>query len=166
MPTFMRKIAVITRCGAMFRAEKLNELGLGDNRHSYILSLCRNPGISQDALSKKLFINKSNVTRTLATLEKLGYVWREQSAEDKRVTLVYPTQKAVDTLPKIRAVLKEWREFLTEGFTEEEIAVLDESLSRLASRVAVYAEMSEEVLNDEALNDRETGTAGKETDNK
>lgn len=146
MPSFMRKINVISRCGTIFRSEKLKELGLGDNRSSFILTLCRNPGISQDNLSKKLFINKSNVTRTLAALETLGYVRREQSAEDKRVTLVYPTEKAEEVLPEVRAVLKEWREYLTADLSEEELLLLDSSIAKLAKRAAEYAEMSEEAL--------------------
>ena len=40
--------------------------------HTYILNVCRNPGISQEALSQLIFVNKSNVARQLAVLEEKG----------------------------------------------------------------------------------------------
>ena len=148
MPSFMRYINVVGRCAAIFRADRLKGTDLAESQHSYILCVCRNPGISQDALARKLFLNKSNVTRTLSQLEASGYVRREQSPEDKRVTLVYPTEKAEAALPGIRAILKEWREYLTADLTEEERARLEAILPKLAKRAADYAAVSEEAYGD------------------
>lgn len=148
MPSIMRYINVVGRCAAMFRADRLRETGLADTQHSYILCICRNPGISQDSLAKKLFLNKSNVTRTLAQLESMEYVRREQSPEDKRVTLVYPTDRALGILPEVREILKEWREYLTADLTAEEQTQLDTLLPKLAKRAAAYAAVSEEAFGD------------------
>ena len=157
MPSIMRYINVVGRCAAMFRADKLRETGLADAQHSYILCICRTPGISQDALARKLFLNKSNVTRTLSQLESMGYVRREQSAEDKRVTLVYPTDRALAILPEVRGILRDWREYLTADLTAEEQAQLDTILPKLAKRAAAYAEISEE-----AFGDLDAGASGRE----
>lgn len=148
MPSFMRYINVVGRCAAIFRADRLKETDLAETQHSYILCVCRDPGISQDALARKLFLNKSNVTRTLSQLEASGYVRREQSAEDKRVTLVYPTEKAEKMLPVIRGFLREWRSYLTQDLSEEELTRLEEILPKLAKRAAAYAEISEEAFGD------------------
>ena len=50
MTSFMRQINVISRCATMFRANKYKEkgLGIGAGHSSYIMILCRRPGISQD----------------------------------------------------------------------------------------------------------------------
>jgi len=148
MPSFMREINIVSRCGSIFRSEKLKEYGLGENNHSYILILCRRPGISQDALARSLFINKSNVTRTLAQLEADGFVTRTPSERDRRVTLVYPTEKAYSVLPVVRETLRQWREYLTESFTEEERKTLSDLTHRLALRAAEYAELSEDAFGD------------------
>ena len=157
MPSFMREINIVSRCGSIFRSEKLKSYGLGDNNHSYILILCRNPGISQDALARRLFINKSNVTRTLAQLEQTGFVTRRVSEKDRRVTLVYPTDKAYEVLPTVREVLREWREYLTEGFTEEEKKLLLDLTHRLAVRAAEYADLSDDALRDDFAENGEVG---------
>mgnify|MGYP002513349744 CR=1 FL=1 len=97
----MRYINIVSRCATIWRTDKLEGTELGDQHYSYILVVCRRPGISQDAISRRLFINKSNVTRHLTQLEKNGYVERRQSEEDKRVMLVYPTEKAYEVLPRM-----------------------------------------------------------------
>ena len=62
MPSLMRCINIISRCGAIYRSDRLAGTDLGETHHSYILTLCRSPGISQDSLSKKLFINNTLIT--------------------------------------------------------------------------------------------------------
>ena len=106
----------------MYRAEQLKGTDLGPIHHSYILTVCNNPGISQDGLAKSICINRSNVTRQLTYLEEKGYVERKVSENDRRVLLVYPTQKAIDSLPEIRKMLRTWNEYLTEGFPSRNLS--------------------------------------------
>ncbi len=143
MPKFMKNINIIGRCAGMYRTDRLKDTGLGPCHHSYILAICREPGISQDQLAKNICINKSNVTRHLATLEENGYVERRASDEDKRVTLVYPTQKALDVLPTVREVIREWNAYLTEGMDQEELERFAAILSKIADRARDYAQERE-----------------------
>lgn len=143
MPKFMKNINIIGRCAGMFRSDKLKDTGLGACHHSYILAVCRNPGISQDELAREICINKSNVTRHLAALEESGYVERKPSEQDKRVTLVFPTEKALDILPTVRSVIREWNEYLTEGMDEEELERFALTLSRIAERARQYSDREE-----------------------
>ena len=140
MPKFMKNINIIGRCAGAYRSDRLRDTGLGPCHHSYILTVCREPGISQERLAQSICINKSNVTRHLSALEEMGYVERRPSDEDRRETLVFPTQKALDVLPTVRAVIKEWNEYLTEGMDEEELEIFAETLSRIAERARKYSE--------------------------
>ena len=140
MASYMKSINVISRCCSLWRSEKLKDCDIGDCQHSYIYEICRSPGISQDKLARSLFINKSNASRQLAFLEKNGYVERRQSDRDRRVILVYPTEKMLRILPEVRAATLEWKAYLTEGMTEEELTVLKGLLERMAARAAEYAE--------------------------
>ena len=151
MPSLMKCINIISRCGAIFRSDRLAGTDLGENHHSYILTLCRNPGISQDTLSKMLFINKSNVTRTLAGLEAAGYVRREQSEKDRRVILVRPTEKAYAALPGIREMLRDWNEYIAADLTDEEKDSIRDILPKMALRAAEYAEHSGADLGEDVL---------------
>lgn len=141
MTSFMRQINVISRCATMFRANKYKEkgLGIGAGHSSYIMILCRRPGISQDALAKRICVNKSNVTRHLAQLEKNGYVERKQSGTDKRVILVYPTEKAYAIVEEVCGISNEWKQYLMEDFSADEIEMLTDMLHRMAKKAADYA---------------------------
>lgn len=144
----MRYINIISRCSSMWRADKLEGTELGEQHYPYIITVCRNPGISQDAIARKLFINKSNVTRSLTYLESHGFVTREQSSEDRRITLVYPTEKAQEILPQIRSIIRGWNSYITEGFTEEELEMYLDMTMRLAAKAADYAKLSSDAYSD------------------
>ena len=148
MPSLMRYINIVSRCASMWRSDKLEGTELGDQHYPYILTVCRNPGISQDAIARKLFINKSNVTRSLSYLETHGFVTREQSSEDRRITLVYPTAKAEEILPTIRTIIRGWNAYITEGFTEEELEMYMDMTERLAAKAADYAKLSSDAYSD------------------
>ena len=51
-----------------------------------------------------------------------------------RVMRVYPTERALALLPEIERVQAEWQAALTEGFTDEEQAVLEKLLERMLAR--------------------------------
>lgn len=143
MPSISRYINIISRCGSMYRSERLKDTDLGTAHHTYLFTICRNPGISQDQLAKMIYINKSNVTRNLAVLEKNGYIERRPSETDKRVMLVFPTKKAEDTLPLLREIICDWNKLVAEDFTEEELEQLRSMLARIAERATGYADETE-----------------------
>ena len=87
-----------------------------------------------------IYINKSNVTRNLAVLEKNGYIERRPSETDKRVMLVFPTPKAQDTLPLLREIIHDWNDLVAADFTEEELEQLRSMLARIAERATGYAD--------------------------
>ena len=138
MPKLTKLIQVISRCGAMYRTEEFRDLRLCAPHHSYILCVCRDPGISQEQLAERICVDKSNVTRQLAHLEQEGYVERRQSEADKRAYLVYPTQKAVDALPRVRQGLTKWNEYITQDLTPGESEQLAAMMEKVADRARQY----------------------------
>jgi DNA-binding MarR family transcriptional regulator len=103
-----------------------------------VLAIYHNPGISQEQLARHICINKSNVTRALATLEEQGYVERHHSETDKRVTLVYPTKKMIDIYPTVKEISTEWNDYLSADLTEEERALFQKTLEKISARAQTY----------------------------
>ncbi len=136
MATFMKNVNLISRANAQFLEEKLGGGRLKGHHFRYVMAVCSNAGVSQEGLARAMFVNKSNVARQLGFLEEEGLVRREKSAEDARAYLVYPTEAALELLPRIRAVNKLWRDNITCGFTAEEV----ETLSRLTERLVKNAQ--------------------------
>lgn len=140
MSQLTHNITDIARCAAQYRTEELAPLGLKACHGSYLAVICESPGITQDQLAKRIFINKSNVARQLAILEEDGFVRRCPSQEDKRAMQVYPTEKALDILPQVRQVLVNWEALLTQDLDDEEKALLGRMLCKMKSRAADWFE--------------------------
>lgn len=138
MESLMRYISRTSRLAYLYRSHCLKDMGLGGEHHPYIIHICRNPGISQEDLARRIFVNKSNVARQLAILERDGFITRSPGTEDKRQSLVYPTDKAYEVLPRVKEVLKAWNEAITENFTsDQKEAVLASLMKILNNAVAV-----------------------------
>ena len=140
MPQIIKDITEIARCGAQFRNDNLAELDLKGCHASYLLEICRNPGISQDTLARRICINKSNIARQLVVLEEGGFVRRQPSQEDKRAMEPYPTEKTLELLPRIRQILGQWSRYLTQDLTEEEVEVLSRVLTSMKARATIWME--------------------------
>lgn len=134
MEPIMRYINRTTRLGTLYRNEKLKKVELKGIHHSYILNICRNPGISQEKLAKLIFVNKSNVARQLAFLEKKGFIYRTPSPTDRRELLVYPTEKAHEARPIVNDTLRYWNEAILEDFTPDEQEMLISAMKKIMDR--------------------------------
>ena len=144
MPALMFLLNTVSRCGALYHSERLEGTGLKPPHARCISVLCRSPGISQEQLTKKLCIDKSQVARQLAYLEEQGYVTRSPGA-DKRILLVYPTQKAEDAVEGIRQVFRDWNEWLIAGFTQEEQEQFSNLMERARDRALTYVNGGEDL---------------------
>lgn len=126
----------LIRCMNQYRTELLAPMALKSCHASYLLEICACPGISQEQLARRIYINKSNVARQLAILEENGYVTRRPGEEDRRVMRVYPTEKAQAALPRIQEIMGNWEEAVAMGLTaaeREKLSALLEDMTRRAS---------------------------------
>ena len=141
MATIMRKMNVISRCEALFRTERSTQQ-LAGIYHSYVLSVCANPGMSQEQIAKYLCVNKSSVTRHLEFLEKNGYVERRPGTADKREMLVFPTQPMLNVRDEVVAITREWNARLAEDISAEELETFHRVLDRMYGKAVqiVYEE--------------------------
>ena len=140
MPDLMHHVTEIARCAALFRQEELTPLGLKSCHSSYIAAICACPGITQDQLARRIFINKSNVARQLVILEEDGYVERRPSTEDKRAIQVFPTRKAIDAMPEIIRIFRVWESFVAQDLSEDERKSLAAMLEKMKARSADWME--------------------------
>lgn len=140
MSNLTYNIIDIARCTTQYRTEQMAPLGLKACHGSYIYHICAEPGLTQDQLAKRVFFNKSNVTRQLAVLEEGGFVERRPCPEDKRAIRIYPTEKARQELPRIRAILRAWEELMTQDLTVEEVQAVTAALGKMKTRAAQWME--------------------------
>ena len=136
----LRDLTYIARCGAHYRNQELEHLGINGRQAGSLLAICHEPGISQDQLGKRVVLNKSNIARQLAALEDMGLVKREVCSNDRRVLKCYPTEKSLEMLPEIRKVYRTWREQLLQDMTPQEQELLEQLLAKIKTRAGQWME--------------------------
>lgn len=140
---FVGKLNKLSRSIGAYRARRMDEGELLPHHHSLVFAICREEGRSQDTLAQVLMLNKSTVARSLAALEEKGLVERRPVPEDKRVLLVYPTEKMRMLLPRVREVARDWNAAVTEGISEEELSVCESVLARMVEKARALLEEKE-----------------------
>ena len=133
MERIMKYINRVYRASLLDRSEAFAEENLAGQQLSYILQICRSPGLTQDELSARLFVNKSTVTRQVSQMIQNGYIIRHCDPEDRRAKLLYPSEKAREIYPRIMEYLENWNESLTGMLKPEEQDQLLYFLKHLAS---------------------------------
>ena len=136
----MKNINLVSRSAEVFREERLKDCGIRGCQSKYVLVIAQNPGVSQEDISRMLFVNKSNVARQIGFLETAGFVKKVGNDRDRRAVHLYPTEKLLGALPRVKEVLAEWRALVTEGFTEEEKAELQRLSEKMVENARKFME--------------------------
>ena len=122
MSSLMRCINVTARCATLRRSEQLFPVGLTGGQHTYVLNICRNPGITQDQLAKMIYINKSNVARQVAQLEQAGFIERRVDTRSMGFMAEITSKRETNVGELLRQVLPQ--DFIKYGMIPEFIGRL------------------------------------------
>ncbi len=126
----------VYRAAVLDRSAAFAKEGLPGWQVSYILQTCRTPGLTQDELATRLYVNKSSVTRQVAQMIAEGFLTRETDPADRRCKRLFPTAKAEALYPRVIAYLEDWNEALTselEPADQERLVVLLRHLAKTAT---------------------------------
>jgi DNA-binding MarR family transcriptional regulator len=139
----MKMLNNISRSQAIYRQGKVCAEDLQSCHYAFVLSICREPGRSQEEIAAELCVNKSTVARNLNYLEEKGYIERIPSKNDKRQFSVHPSDKMKSVLPQIKSASLEWMELLSEGISEKEMEIFDSVLNRMQEKARKIIENQE-----------------------
>ncbi|AKT40784.1 MarR family winged helix-turn-helix transcriptional regulator [Chondromyces crocatus] len=114
----------------------LRPLGFGMSQMPVLHALGDGGSMSQKDLARWARVEQPTMAEMLGRMERDGVVQRVLNPEDRRGSLVSLTRKARARLPKARAALIALEQELTEGFSEEEKALLSTLLQRVAGKLA------------------------------
>ena len=136
---------MIERTNILYRNNVFSEYGLKGYQANYLLVINKNPGISQEQLTKDMHIDKSNVARGLIKLSESGYIMRIQDTNDLRCILLYPTDIGITLAHKISLIFKKQHDYILQDFDETELAKLMEYLEKLKLRASELLEIERSI---------------------
>ncbi len=128
-------ISVIYRKSQIEINKTLKPYGLISSHFIFLIQLYKGDRVSQDYLSKALYIDKSATARAIKQLEASGYVIRKVNAEDKRSNYVCLTEKALSMRDEFQTILFSWNERLTRGLNGEEYDFIYKLLRQMAGDI-------------------------------
>ena len=121
--------AITNKHANVFLDKKLEPFGLCACHRVFIKMIVQKPGITRDALKNITHVHPSNTTRALDYLEEQGYITKSIKEEDKRICMLYPTDKFKEVYDVLVEAENEWIKVITEGMNEEELELYKKFLS-------------------------------------
>lgn len=113
-------VSMIYRASQGHLDEALKKYELSSGTYPFILALYDNEGISQNALSEYVKVDKALSARAIKKLIELEYVEKTVNSKDSRAYKLYLTEKAKSIVPEVMKALDGWLHIITNGLTEEE----------------------------------------------
>lgn len=106
-----------------FISQQFKKAGIELTREqwSVLAVLWKNDGCSQQVIADETSRDKPSVTRLIDNLVKEGYVERRNDPDDRRLNLIFLTNKGKNIEPSVLESVNETIEIATKGLTEEEI---------------------------------------------
>ncbi|WP_262690680.1 MarR family winged helix-turn-helix transcriptional regulator [Kordiimonas aestuarii] len=114
---------------ASFEAEEGPEVTRAQAK--LLISVWRNPGISQQALAQRLDIATMSVCRQIDALEERGMIERRPSDTDRRVKCLYVTEKTSPIISTVMNHVHEISEMFLDPLSAEERKTFQTFLNRI-----------------------------------
>ena len=133
-------MAKIRQVGGRISARVLKESGVEINpaQGRIMFALWQNDGVPINELARKTQLGKSSLTSMLDRLEKMGYVRRERSPQDRRKVMIRRADKD-RSLEKVYVhVSEEMTKIYYRGFKETEIRDFERHLQRILDNLTEY----------------------------
>ncbi len=127
-------ISKIHEKGDKFIVEQLNANGIKElvPSHGDILAvLYQHKKLTMKEIAQKINRTKPTVTVLVNKLEKLGFVKREKSSEDSRLTYILTTQKGDEFKPVFEKISEDLNKMLYKNLSEQEANLLDSFLKKM-----------------------------------
>lgn len=121
MNDIFKYFKIINKHSDEFLDGKLQKYSLCSCHRIFIKKICENPGITRDSLKKIVHVHPSNTTRAIDYLDEKGYIEKKTSEDDKRICMLYPTNKLKEIYYYITEIEEEWIKVITKGLEEDDI---------------------------------------------
>lgn len=101
-----------------------------------LVQLWKQDGVSQQVIADETGRDKPSTTRLLDNLERDGYVDRKAAPEDRRLNLIFLTQKGKDAEQSVMQVANKALDDITAGLTAAEMETVKKVFEKIYSNIS------------------------------
>ncbi len=110
--------------------------GLSAAQWRLMVRLVKDEGVAQARLAELLEIEPISVSRLLDRMEEGGWIERRQDSSDRRVRIVFPTEKSREAFAAIKSVAADVYDTALAGLSPEEKRILVKGLSAIITNLS------------------------------
>ena len=137
--------SILYRCNQKHYDKLLSKYDLGYTQLILLTQIYENEGVSMNELAIKGVFDKGTITKSIQRLEQLGYVKIENSETDKRLKLLYTSDKVQEIMPELYRMRSEWNSYLSDGISSAELDTYNLVQRKLIEKAREYtAELDDE----------------------
>jgi len=112
------------------------DYGLSAAQWRLLVRVVKDEGVPQARLAEILEIEPISVSRLLDRMETGGWITRQQDANDRRVRMIFPTDKSRSAFVAIKSVAGDVYEEAVSGLTSEQRRMLIGGLARIVENLS------------------------------
>jgi MarR family transcriptional regulator, organic hydroperoxide resistance regulator len=112
-----------------------SEAGITVDQFRLLTHLWKQDGISQQQLAQLVRRDRASITRMVDILEQQGFINRASDKDDRRINLIFLTEKGKQLEPIASKAAEETLNISQKGFSQSERKTLDELLNRVISNL-------------------------------
>ncbi len=101
----------------------------------FILLIVDKDGTASTQLGPRMGMEPTSLSRTLKTMEKKGYIYREVDKSDKRKVLIFLTPEGIELRKRVKEVVVDFNEKLLQTIPEHKLAVFFEIMNLIDEHV-------------------------------
>ena len=99
-----RCISILDRLMKMYYDHGLSDFEIGWGQQFYVEYIYDHPGTSAQEMVECIRVDKATLTKVIKKLEEISYVRIVRSESDRRIKLLYLTDKAVPAAKRIKEI--------------------------------------------------------------
>lgn len=112
------------------------EYGLSAAQWRLLVRLVKEEGAPQARLAEFLEIEPISVSRLLDRMEAGGWITRQQDANDRRIRMIFPTDKSRNVFTAVKSMAGEVYDEALAGLSSEERRALIHGLTRIVDNLS------------------------------
>lgn len=126
-----KQVIYTARQGQICIGSRMGKYGITAAEEPFFMAIQKHEGATQEVLTSLVGVDKAATTRAICSLERKGYLTRQQDEKDRRQNRIYATEKALNIGTEVRQELMRLNDEIMNGISEEDQIVMYRALLKM-----------------------------------
>lgn len=130
-----KQLIYTARIAQLCIGSRMAKYGITAAEEPFFMAIQKHEGATQELLTSLVGVDKAATTRAISSLERKGYLTRQQDDRDRRKNRIYATDKTLDNGAEVLEGLLGLNAEILEGIPEEDQIILYQTLLKMGENL-------------------------------